>query len=161
MTNKTYKIAIVLEDYAAGTIKGEYELEFSWDEFETVEEAKDSLIEWLRDLDHNDGGNFGEPDGEYIGSVWEVGKYDDTVVTTIRESEALKETGLHLYAASSPGFIEAVAYCKARSYEEAAEKIACNWEEADDFCEYIANDYGEISQTCNGEEIDCFHVEEV
>lgn len=159
MANKTYKIAIALEGHGSDYSD---ELEFSWETFDTVEEARESLIEWLRDIDHNDGGSFGELDGERVGSVWEVGEYEDTVVTNIRESEALAGTGMHLYAASSPDFIEAVAYCKACSHEEAAEKIASNWEEADDFCFYIANEYGEITQLndCN-EIVDCFHVDEI
>lgn len=158
MTNKTYKIAIALDGYESDYSDG---LEFSWETFDTEEEAREYLVEWLRDIGHNDGGNFGEADGERVGSVWEAGEYEDTLVTNISESEALSGTGMHLYAACSTSFIEAVAYCKARSYEEAAEKIASNWEEADDFFEYIVNEYGEIAQFNDGEVVDCFHVEEI
>ena len=158
MTNKTYKIAIALDGHESDYRDG---LEFSLETFDKEEESVESLVEWLRDIDHNDGCKFGEADGERVGSVWEAGEYEDKLVTNISESEALSGTEVHLYAAYSQSFVEAVAYCKARSYKEAAEKIALNWEEADDFCEYIANEYGEIAQFNDGEVVDCFHVEEI
>ena len=164
MKNTTYRIAIELKGHEEDYRNGKLESEFSWEEFDTVEEAQESLRGWLRDIDHNDGGCFGELDGEYIGYVLqEMGRGCDEPITVyeLDESEALKGTGMHLYAAISPDFIGEVAYCKAKTHKEAAEKIASNWEEADDFFEYIANSCGDISQVNNGEEFGYFCVEEV
>lgn len=153
MTNATYKIAIGLKGREADYNSGKLEPEFSWDEFSTVEEAKQSLIEWLRDIDHGT-----EIDGEYIGHVIPE---DGEAVYEVSESEALEGTGIHLYAAIESRFGLAVAVAKARDEAEAAEQLARRFNRNDETCTYEVDEDDNVVQYHDGAWMGMFFMEEI
>lgn len=153
MTNTTYKIAIALKNREADYNSGRLEPEFSWDEFSTAEEAKQSLIEWLRDIDHGT-----EIDGEYIGNVIPE---DGGSVCEVSESEALEGTGMHLYAAIESGLGLAVAVARAIDEAEAAEQLARRFNKNDETCTYEVDEDDNVVQYHDGAWMGMYFMEEI